>query len=80
MQMAGRRKLKIWKGVKKMKKLTRKEILAMFKEEVLPYIKEQYSCFGPRLYLWRSSGGYCQSKGGAAGGRRPPGVGPGAFC
>jgi|LFRM01.1.fsa_nt_gb hypothetical protein len=25
-----------------MKKLTRKEILAMFKEEVLPYIKEQY--------------------------------------
>ncbi len=25
-----------------MKKLTRKEILAMFKEEVLPYVKEQY--------------------------------------
>jgi hypothetical protein len=25
-----------------MKKLTRKEILAMFKEEILPYIKEQY--------------------------------------
>ena len=25
-----------------MKKLTRKEILAMFKVEVLPYVKEQY--------------------------------------
>ena len=56
-----------------MKKLTRKEILAMFKEEVLPYIKEQY-----RL-LWPSVISLAKAAPKAAGGRETSGVGRG-FC